>query len=278
MWKVSALALALLPLLAAPASALELKSLRAAYGLLSAPRQDAKYLPGDVVMLAYELEDLKIDPKTGVAKIRQAMEITDKDQKVIFGKNPKEGIEVPLFGATRMPGLVHAVMTFDTPPGKYKVKVTVTDEKAKTTKSLEYPFELLKEGFGIVQPTTPAVAFVGQDFIVTFWVVGMSREKKSMLPDVEVRMKLLGEDGKALVPFPVINNMREFHNEGVPEFDLRKLKLFPFNLPLPLTQKGKFFIEVQAEDRLAKETATLRLPLTVLDPAPYLKTPARISQ
>jgi hypothetical protein len=277
MRKAPVLALALLPLLAAPASALQLKNVRAAYGLLSAPRADNKFLPGDVLTLAYDIEDLTLDPKTGVATIHQAMKIVDKDDKVIFGQDPKEPMDVPLFGSTRMPALVSAVMTFGQPAGKYKVKVTVTDRKAKVSKSLEYDFELLKEAFGIVQPLTPAVAFVGQDFVVSFAVVGMKRDKEK-LPDVQVQMKLLNESGKPLVPTPVTNNMREFHNESVPEFNLHKVKLFPWNLTLPLTQKGTFTIEIQAIDRLAKETATLRLPLTVVDPTPNLKTAIRTGE
>jgi hypothetical protein len=264
------LALALLTALAAPAPApaLELKNARAAYGLLSAPRESSKFLPGDIITLIYDIEDLKVNPKTGVAQVQQTLEILDVDGKVIFGQKPRP-IEVPLFGATQMPGIVQALMTTDQNPGKYKLKVTVEDKVAKESKKLEYKFELAKPAFGIVQPFTPAVAFLNQDFVVTFAVTGMKRDPKTRLPDVDISTKLLGKNGKPLVETPIKNNIQDLHVEGT-EFDLTMMTVVPVSLHLVLSQKGHFTIDIEATDRLTKKKVVMQLPLTVIDPSPFL--------
>jgi hypothetical protein len=265
------LVVVLLVFLARPAQALELKNLRAAYGVLSAPRESSKFLPGDMLTLVYEIEELKINPKTGVATIHQSMEITDAKKKVVYSHNPRVPMDVPLFGATQMPGLSTAIMTTDQPAGTYNLKITVEDKLAKVSKSLEYEFELLKPAFGIVQAFTPAVAFQNQDFMVNFAVTGMLRDKKERLPDVEVSMRLLDKDGKSLVPAPIKNNIRDLHVEGSPTYDLTRVSVVQVSLPLVLTQKGAYTIALAANDKIAGKTVTLNLPLTVVDPLPYLK-------
>jgi hypothetical protein len=268
MRKVPVLALGLLAALARPAGALELKNARAAYGFLSSPRADNKYLPGDRLNFVFEIAGLKTDLKTGVAKVQQTMEVR-QGTKVVFKQDPME-MEVPLFGATRMPSFVQVVMTRDQKPGAYTLRVSVTDKLAKATKSLDYDFRLLKEGFGLVQPFTPSVAFVNQDFFtVRYSVVGMSRDKKTKMPDVEIKMRVLDKSGEPLVPTPVTNNVKDLHIDQV--FDITKMSVIPIELPLVLNRAGTFTIEVKATDRLAKETVTMRLPLTVVDPSPYLE-------
>src|SRR5262245_13303520 len=207
MRNVPVVALALLAVLAPGAAAVELKSPRACNGLFGATRANAKYLPGDVLILAFEIEDLKTDPKTGVANYQQAMEITDAGGTSIFAQKPAV-VEVPLFGGKRLSTFVQAIMTLDQKPGKYKVKVTVTDTGAKETKELTYDFELLKMAFGIVQPLTPAVGFIGQDFAVHFAFVGFDRDPKKM-PDIEVATRLLDETGKPVIQTPISINVKD---------------------------------------------------------------------
>jgi hypothetical protein len=266
------LALALLAALAAPAQALELKNERASYGLLSIPKESSKFLPGDIIYLVFDIEDLKVNEKDGVAEVQQILQIADGDGKVIFGQKPQP-IKVPLFGATRMPGVVQALMTTDQKPGKYTLKVSVEDKLAKVTKKIAYDFELLKPAFGIVQPFTPSVGFLNQDFIVNFAVTGMLKDKKTRRPDVEISMRLLAKNGKPLVPQPVKNNILDWDVEGT-DYDLTKLTVVPVTLPLVLAQKGSFIVEIQATDQVAKKTVAIRLPLTVLDPTPQLNSKA----
>jgi hypothetical protein len=270
MRKAFLLAAGLLAVLACPANALELKNARAAYGFLSSPRADDKYLPGDMLTYVYEIDDIQADPKTGIAYLQQTLQILDDKNKEVFKQVPME-MEIPLFGAKRMPSFVRAIMTFDQKPGKYVLKVTVTDKKAKETKGLTYDFQLLKEGFGIVQPFTPAVGFIDQqDFVINFSVTGMERDKKTKMPNVELSVRLLDKAGKPLVPEPVTSNVRDYHVKNA--FDITQMRIIPTTLPLVLSQKGSFTIEVKATDRLAKNrTVTLLLPLTVVDATPYLK-------
>jgi hypothetical protein len=255
-----------------PATALELKNGRAAYSFLSVPRADNKFLPGDLLIYCYDIDDLTVDEKTGVAVVEQSFEVLDKSQKIVFKQDPVD-TEVPLFGARHMPSYVRLVMTADQPPGRYTLRLRVTDKKARdksrASQMLTYDFDLLKPGFGIVQPFTPAVAFQHQDFVVSFAVTGMKRDDKK-LPDVELSLRLLDRaTGQPLVAEPVVSKLRDLHHEQA--FDLTRMPVVPLSLPLVLSRPGEFLIEVKAVDRLAgKQEAVLRLPLIVVNPAPYL--------
>jgi hypothetical protein len=281
MRKVSVLVLGLAAVLACPADALELKNARAAYDLLGAPKKDNKFVPGDVLTYIYEIADLKVDEKTGVAQVQQLLEILKDGKKegkgeLVYKNGPLE-LKVPLFGAHRMPGFGIVAMTTEQEPGKYRLRITITDklekDKDKATKVLTYDFELLKKQFAIVQPATPAVAFLNQNFVVNFSVAGMAPDpkSKSKLPDVEVSLRLL-KAGKPTVPLAVVNNVRDLHNP--PAFDIAKMPSIPMSLPIVLSRPGTFTIEIEATDRIAKQTKTLRLPLTVVDPSQYLKIEA----
>jgi hypothetical protein len=274
MRKVPVLALALLTALAGRAGALELKNVRAANGLLGATRPDAKFLPGDILIVAFDVEGLKVRDKTGVAVFQQKMRVTDDQDKLVFGETPKE-VEEPLFGADRLPRFVPVVITLNQKPGHYKIQVTFTDKLANASKDLRYEFDILKPGFGIVQPLTPAVGFIGQDFAVNFAVVGMKRDDKTKMPDVKVSMQLLDAKGEPVVATPITNNLRDLHVEQA--FDITKMQVIPIGLPVVLNRKGTFTIEIHAEDRLGKRATALRLPLTVLDPAPYINKPTKSS-
>jgi hypothetical protein len=274
MRKEPVLALALLAALAGPAGALELKNVRAANGPLGSTRPNAKYLPGDILILAFDVEDLKVDDKTGVATYEEELLVNDSKGELIFRERPKE-TKVPLFGARRLPLWLQLIITLDQKPGQYKMKVTVTDKLAKAKKEFEHDFEILKPAFGIVQPFTPAMGFIGQDFAVSFSVVGMARDKTKM-PDVQIATQLFDDKGEPVVATPVTNNLRDLHVEGA--FDITKMNVIPVVLPWVLNRKGDFTIEIQAQDRIAKRQITLRLPLTVLDPTPYISKKAKFSE
>jgi hypothetical protein len=271
MRNVPAIVLGLVAVLACPADALELKNGRAAYDPLGVPKQDNKFLPGDFFYYFYEVEDLHVDTKTGVARVVQTMELLDEKDKIVYSPPPGDMV-VPLFGAHRMLSNVITV-TGAQPPGKYTLRVTVKDklvkDKTKGTKVLTYKFEVLKKQFGIVQPFDPSVAFMNMSLPVRFAVTGMARDPKTKLPDVEVSMYLLDKDKKPTVLKAVVNNVRDLHDPHA--FDITKMPAIPVALELNLSRAGTFFIEIEATDRLAKKTQRLRLPLTVVDPSKYLK-------
>jgi hypothetical protein len=270
MRKLVVLALVCLAACADRASALEIRKIRAANGMLGAKRDQPVFLPGDFIILVFDIEGLDLDPKTGVARFRQGMQITGPDGKDIFAHAPP-AVEVPLFGAKRLPSYVQAFLPPAQAKGIYTVKIKVKDERSKETKEVDYKFKILDPRFGLVQPLIPAVGFVGQGIQISFAVVGMKRDAKK-LPDVEITTQLLNKDKEPLVKDALTLNIRDLH--APPNNDLTKELVVPLSMPLVLSQAGTFYIQIRAKDKLGKGPASeyaLELPLTVLDASPYLK-------
>src|SRR5262245_9133919 len=121
MWKAVAVALPL-ALLAAQdvrAGGLKLSNVRSTYGFFGTSRPDAKYIPGDVIFLHFDIENLKTDPKTGAARWLMVMEVFDgKKAKPVFSKTvPNEMI--PMLGGSRVPAFATIEMGTEQPPGSY---------------------------------------------------------------------------------------------------------------------------------------------------------------
>src|SRR5215212_5331551 len=155
MWIRFLLASAFLGLVCSTGPALELKNVRPSFGPLGATRTDVKCLPGDVLFINYDIDDLKFDPKTGKANYSTILELIDENKKVVFQSATKNA-PLSQLGGTRMPGDLHVVMGRNQKPGKYVVRLTVEDKLAKESKSFIYPFELEPQGFGMVGVTAPA--------------------------------------------------------------------------------------------------------------------------
>jgi hypothetical protein len=151
--------------------------------------------------------------------------------------------------------------------GKYQMKITVKDLVAKDEKSTLYDFEVLPAGFGIVQPSTPTVAFVGFDFSVGFSLVGMKRDDKDKLPDVKLTLRVLDGQGKELTAKPYTLDIQALHIP--PANDLSTKEVIPIYFPLFLNRTGKYTFHVTAEDLIGKEKREARFSLNVLDPLDF---------
>src|SRR5438270_417905 len=115
------------------ASAVEIKNVRATYGPFGAERSSAKLLPGEVIMINYDLQGLTTSAKNGLVKWNRTLQVSDAKGKVIDTKTEEKGLFVGL-GGDSVPDFVVVAFGTDLTPGKYKVKVTVTDPGNKTTK------------------------------------------------------------------------------------------------------------------------------------------------
>src|SRR5437879_2024847 len=96
MRRLSAIILALAAWGMGMAPAQSVKNVRMTYGpvgatRVGATRTDDKFLPEELLLLAYDIEGLKMDPKTGVASWEGAWEILDARGK----KLPKSGDIIP---------------------------------------------------------------------------------------------------------------------------------------------------------------------------------------
>jgi hypothetical protein len=259
MWKMSVGVLMLLTWLAAPASALELKHMRAAYGPFGKERENNKFLPGDAVFVYFEMADLQADPKTHIAQFQIVMDLLDSKGNLVFNQKKDDQAELAL--GNQLPTFADVVLGIDQQPGKYSLKLTVRDLVGKATKEISYPLEVLPADFGVIRVFSPAAGWTGTNNMVTFAVIGWNRDSKNK-PNIEVHMRVLDDAGKPtksstfLIP-------KDLPDEVASKIET--LKYLDLQFPFFLNRPGRFTIELEAVDTLAKKTSTVRLPLTVVD-------------
>src|SRR5437899_2117970 len=111
MLRLSSLALVVLCLCPLGASALELKNVRLSYAPLplGATRQDTKFVPSDSLFMTYDIEGLKINPKTMRANYLTTLELFDGTGTAAFKKDTPNDVALQL-GGTRMPGDLYVIL------------------------------------------------------------------------------------------------------------------------------------------------------------------------
>lgn len=265
MWATLALATAL-NLAPAQGGALQLKNDRVTYGILGQERKDSKLLPGDVFVVAFDIENLKVRDD-GRVQYSMGMELTNKEGKSQFKKEPQDLEAVNALGGSRLPAFALSEIGTETPEGEYTIKVTVKDRGADKTETLTRKFEVLPRKFGFVrlgiayetgQPAPPQ-AVAGQTFLVNFAVVGFDLDKaKKDQPNIEVAMRILDEDGKQTLAKPFTGSATEVE----PQFK----KIVPMQFILQLNRPGKFKIELKATDKFGGKSAEQTLDFVVTEP------------
>jgi hypothetical protein len=262
MWTTIAL-VAAASLGAAQPDKLALTNVRTTFGLLGAPRADAKFLPGDHLYLSFDVTGLQVDD-SGKVLYSIAMEVTNSKGKVQFKQpaHPHEAINA--LGGSKLPAFANLRIGAEQPPGNYKVKITVTDRATKATASLTRSYQVLPRAFGLARLSTsfdpegniPA-PFVGegQSVWVNFAAVGFDRDRKGQ-PNLAVSLNVLDEDGKPTVAKPASGTV----NKDVPP----KMRGVPMQFMIDLNRAGKFTVALRASDKITGKTATLTFPLTVL--------------
>jgi hypothetical protein len=265
MWKVSPVALALCCLVPSPARAVDIKNLRSTYGPYGAVRSEKKIMAGDFIFLMFDIEELKVDAKTGLARYEIDYKLVDNRDKEVVGvskKTPQE-INLPL-GGNRVPGELALIIGPEQAPGNYKVKLTVTDRTAKESKKTEYAFEILRPAFGIVGVIVNAAGVPGQFFKANFGISKMALDKKQN-PNVVVTMKILDEAGKVLG-----NPIEKKYPRDLPDgINLQNNNFVKEFYDIYLNRPGRFTIALEAEDKNGKQQVSVRIPLTVLDLAKF---------
>jgi hypothetical protein len=267
MWTSIALA-SMLAWTPGQADRLTLTHARSTYGVLGANRPDNKVLPGDNFVLSFDIEGVKAD-NAGKVLYSVAMEVSDADGKSVF-KQPAKDLEAyNSLGGNSLPAFASVRVGLDTPPGKYSVKVIVTDRATKASQSVTGPYEVLPKAFGLVdlRTTTDRDGHVaapfpgeGQSLWINFSAVGFGREKDH--PNLAVAMKVLDENGKPTLEKPFTG---EVTRTGDSAKDVPKnAQSVPMQFMLDLNRAGKFTVELTATDRTSGKSAKLSFPLTVL--------------
>lgn len=246
------------------APALEIKNVRPSFGPMGARRTETKFLPGDVLWINYDIDGLTFDKNTGKASYETKLEFLKGNGEVLFERKTPNEVTAQL-GGTRMPGDLHVIMGQNLDPGKYTVKLTVTDRLAKESKAVIYPIEVLPAAFGFVGVMAPAVGLPGQHYLAEVSLVGWGVDKTSKKPNVEITFRVLDQNEK-----PVARESKIILPDDIPAgVDIDKVQHVPLPYPLYLNRTGQFYIDIVAIDKNAKNAKNaqiqMRYPLTVLD-------------
>jgi hypothetical protein len=274
MWAALAVS-AVLAAVPADAGQLQIKNDRFTYGILGQDRPDDKVIPGDTLIVAFDIEGLQVK-EDGKVKYSTSMELLNKDGKSEFKENPIDRESVNTLGGSRLPCWSLVSIGTDTPPGQYTVKISVADTSVKGGKpvTVERKFEVVAPRLGIIRtglgydkpptspPPAPPVAVPGQQILAFFTVVGFETKpgatKDKLTANVHVELSILDDSGKTTLPKPYTGDVKDISEE---------YKAFvPFQFPLPLNRAGKFKIRFTATDKLGnKPPVTQELDLNVID-------------
>jgi hypothetical protein len=262
-------ALALTTVLSAPAQAGELKlsNQRMTMGLLGPKREDNKVVPGDLVVVAFDIENLTVK-NDGRVLYSMGFEITRKGKAKPERKEAPQDLEADnRLGGGTLPSFALALIGVDYPAGNYILKVTVKDRAVKPAKTvtLEQEFEVVPIKFAFVgvkvttprgEPT-PSLGVPGQALLFHYALVGHAMTKENPPnPNVSFEMQIIDkETGKPTVEKPFRGDIIQGGNKDM-------LVFAP--TPLQLNRPGKFTIIFKATDNLAKKTTEQKLDLEVL--------------
>lgn len=273
MWATLAL-LSAMNGLPAQAGQLELKNVRVTHGILGQERKDSVFLPGDMYVLAFDIDGLKVT-NDGRVQYSMSMELTNAKGEVQFKKDPNEMVTVNTLGGSRLPSFALTEIGVDTKPGEYQMKVVVKDGAAGTSVELKRKFDVKPTQFGIVRPgftynplsdrqvgapqVSPPLAVPGQNLLLNFAVVGFELKGDKQDPNVEVKMEIADDSGKAVVEKPFSGSATNVDEE------FKKLRVIPFQFPMQINRSGKFKITLTATDKHTNKTATQTLDLKVVE-------------
>jgi hypothetical protein len=264
MW-TSLTVLAALTLAPAQNGQLELNNIRTTYGFLGPDRADQALLPGDMLFVAFDIDNITTD-KSGRIMYSLAMEVVDGKGKTQYKQEPKDLEGTNSLGGHHLPAFANVELGLDQPPGPYTLKVTVTDRAAKQTKAFERPFEVLPRSFGMVRLTLtsdpegrfslPPFGATGQPVWIHFTVVGFERGGAKKNPDMSFQMVIVDENNKPTLDKPFEGDVKELD---------KQYTVVPMDFPLVLNRRGKFTVKIRGTDNNSKKSAELTFPLTVFE-------------
>jgi hypothetical protein len=268
MWAAVALSTALT---LAPAENLELKNVRFTYSALGQERKDAQVLPGDQLVMGYDIDGLTVK-EDGKVQWSTALEVLDKDGKSQFTQKPDDFQSVNTLGGSKVPAWSLLSIGTDLPAGQYVFKVTVTDRANKDhTAPAERKFEVVAAKFGMVhlglydadsRAPSPPFGVPGQTKVLAFTLTGFEtkagKTKGSLEGQLAVSVQILDEADKPVLAKPISVDIKD-----IPE-DAKSF--LPLQFPLNLNRAGKFKVKIKAEDKTGNKTAEQALDLTVVEP------------
>lgn len=244
------------------ADGLTLTNVRATYGAPGLARPDNKLLPGDHVFVSFDIEGITVDAD-GRVLYSMTTEVLDAGGKTLFRQDPRDLETINALGGRTVPAYASLDVGLDSRPGKYTLKVTVTDRASKQSQGLSQTFEVLPKAFGLVRLTTTldpegrigVSSFAsGESLWIHCALVGFARGDKQ--PNLIIELRVLDESGRPTTAKPFRGEI----NKDVPPTALS----VPAQFHVALNRPGKFTIQLKAMDQVSKKTAELSFPIQVL--------------
>jgi hypothetical protein len=240
---------------------------RLTIGHLGPQRDSAKYLPGDVIYLLFEVQNMTFD-KDGKTSYAVGLQILDAKGNELHKQNPRSAVARNYLGGSTVPCAANMQVPLEIPPGMYTLRVTVVDNATKQTVAAERKVEVLAKGFGLVNVGTSAdtaatiawspVGVVGDSIYLNFSAVGFARDPKSKQPNIKASMRVLDDKGQPTGSAKMFGEAKS----DVPE----NLAVVPMQFGITLNRTGKFTLELTATDVLTGKSSTVAFPVRVLTP------------
>jgi hypothetical protein len=258
----SAVLVGALTLAASDSGALRITNMRATYGVGGPDRPDKKVLPGDTLVIAYDIEGMQ-PGADGKVHYRIGMEVSDQKRGIQLKQEPKPKTVPAAPDGRPLAAVATLHVGLDQPPGMYTVKLTITDDTSRATGQTSQTYEVLPKDFGLVRvtadgdPTSKALDpffQAGKPGVINFTVVGFERRHSSGQPDVRVTMVVL-RDGQSVLERPTVVEVK---NDVPP-----KALAVPIELRLRLAKAGPYTVRLTAKDRVTGHNFSISLPITV---------------
>jgi hypothetical protein len=260
------LPLALLAALSAPAQAdgLSLTGVRLSHGVLGPERADGKLLPGDSLIVSFDIDGITVDAQ-GKVRYSLATECVDGAGKTQFKQPPRELEAINVLGGARLPAFARVDTGLQQPPGEYTLTVTVVDLASKNSKSLTQKFTILPKAFGVVRlhlssdkegEYSPGLLSVGQAVWLNGLAVGFERDPMTKAPKIALELTIRDEMGKATLPKPFSATLEP---KDLPS----TATSVPLQFLASLSRPGKFTVEIKAKDVVSGKSFATTFPLHV---------------
>jgi len=242
---------------------LTLTGTRVTHGLLGPKRADTKLLPGDSLIVAFDIEGITSDDQ-GKVLYSISTEVMDAGNKMVHRQTPRDLEVVNALGGNKLPAYAQVDIGLQQPAGEYTLKVSVSDRASRKNQSFTQKFTVAPPGFGLVRVAAsgdpeglvPAgMLGEGQSVWVNALVVGFGRDNTGKQPNVTLELRVLDENGKPTMTKPFSGAV----NKDVPA----NASTLPIQFHVALNRKGKFTVEVKATDLIANKSVTQTFPLTV---------------
>jgi hypothetical protein len=276
MWATLALATAL-ALVPAQAGKITIKNDRLTFGVYGQKRPDNKVLPGELVVISYEIHGLKADA-SGKVQYAAGFELSKAGAK-------KPEVKVDLQNRPAVLNLGGGVLAtesvaafgLDTSPGKYTIKLNVKDVGTGATATVTKEIEVVKK-FGFVRsrftapfiipvrsaeedpfPPAPPVVVPGQSLWLHYALVGFEFDKKTNSPDVKIEVKIEDDAGKPTTAKSASASVKPNIKKEAAIINFQPI-------PLELYKPGTYKVKLIAKCNVSGATAERVFDLKVLEP------------